>query len=255
MERIKQISVAGVANSMIINTKAGIIEGKKGSLYIQKDLLKQIRFVDEGRFVQNEGEPVLSIVGKVEAVCNGPVALDTKSKEVAITETRILEIVMHEQQVDSPDEYLKKIVSLSAKNYPIYYFLKLLEVTEGNEKSVFDNIVGQKSIQAEIEKRIENKGHYYYNELKNTGTSAYLAKKAWRDYMLERTRKMDNECDEKYCFDSIRSLDAEQVIKNKKKIQEKLVLIFENEYQNRDTNFRSGFRKALCYLDEILYGD
>lgn len=57
--------MAGISNTMVLNTKTVKLVGEGNAYYIEEQLLEKIRFVDKGRFVEKDGEAVLTIVGEV----------------------------------------------------------------------------------------------------------------------------------------------------------------------------------------------
>ena len=73
MDKIRQISLAGVSNTMVLNTASGKLYGERNSFYISPELLEKIRFVDKGKFIETDGEPVLSIVGEVKKTEDIPI--------------------------------------------------------------------------------------------------------------------------------------------------------------------------------------
>ena len=87
-------------------------------------VIHRLRFVDRGKFVESDGEPVLSIVGEVKSVKDMPVAVSIREKEIALSDNRILDVFLQKENVTNGKEYISYIVNVSAKNFPIFVFCK-----------------------------------------------------------------------------------------------------------------------------------
>jgi hypothetical protein len=68
-EHIEKISSIGPQNISLIDLKRGEISGSGNEkLIIDKHLIKQIKFIREGHFVESEGAPALKLIGNIEGV-------------------------------------------------------------------------------------------------------------------------------------------------------------------------------------------
>lgn len=67
MEHFEKISKIGPTNAAIMNTFAGEISGKSGTLIIDKKLIPKLKFINQGNF-QEKGKPVLRLIGDVKPV-------------------------------------------------------------------------------------------------------------------------------------------------------------------------------------------
>lgn len=76
MEHFEKISKIGPSNVAIMDTIGGEITGKGGTLIIDKKLIPQLRFINEGNFKEG-GKPVLKLIGEVRPVS----VIGTKSGE------------------------------------------------------------------------------------------------------------------------------------------------------------------------------
>lgn len=247
MEKIRQISIAGVSNTMILNTNFGKLYGEKNSLYISPKLLDQIRFVDRGSFVEAGGEPVLSIVGEVKRTEEAPISVTMGEKEVALSNNRIIESFIFQEKILNPEEYLKYILNSQAKNFPLFYYLRNIP------DEFIEHTIGYRSAKEHIATRI--KGSLYNEVLKNTGTSAYKKKKILRDYLFKKDDSviLVAEEDLKYLFFAIRTLDVQFIHNNQEFFMSIAKNIYEDRYQNMNQTTSSEFKKAICYIDEALY--
>ncbi len=69
VEHIQNIARIGPQNIAIVDTLKGEIEGKGDQkLLIDSNLLKDIKFVQEGKFVDKEGAPTLKLVGTITPI-------------------------------------------------------------------------------------------------------------------------------------------------------------------------------------------
>lgn len=67
MEHFEKISKIGPTNVAIMDTIAGEISGKSGTLIIDKKLIPKLKFINQGNF-QEKGKPVLRLIGDVKPV-------------------------------------------------------------------------------------------------------------------------------------------------------------------------------------------
>ena len=65
-KHFKNIMAYGIDNSAILNLTTGEVNGKGGNFAIDKDTLSKVKFVKEGEFVEQSGEPAITIVGQVK---------------------------------------------------------------------------------------------------------------------------------------------------------------------------------------------
>lgn len=254
MQRIKQIGLAGVSNTMILNTNTGSLEGNTKSIYISEDLLKEIRFVDRGKFVESDGEPVLSIVGEVKSVKDIPVAVSIREKEIALSDNRILDVFLQKENVTNGKEYISYILNVSAKNFPIFYYIHKMDLSKENAIKIISEIVGMQNSKKIILERVKKLSYTYYAELKNTGTDAYKKKIFFKNQLLNDCFKEEKDfSDYKYMFVAIRSLSKEEIEEKTENLYLIMKTIYYECFQIADTNFRAEFKRALCYMDEVIY--
>jgi len=66
LEHIENISKIGPENVALIDILRGEITSAGPKIVIDKKLLKDIKFIQEGKFVEKEGAPALKLIGEVE---------------------------------------------------------------------------------------------------------------------------------------------------------------------------------------------
>ena len=65
MTHLRRISEAGPSNVAVLNSVTGELSGTRSTYLLDEELLRKIRFVEQGRFVELQGEPTLRLVGDV----------------------------------------------------------------------------------------------------------------------------------------------------------------------------------------------
>lgn len=63
-----KIGRIGPENAAVMDTVEGVIEGKSNSVLIDEDLIQKLKFIQEGKFVEKEGDPTLKLIGNVESI-------------------------------------------------------------------------------------------------------------------------------------------------------------------------------------------
>ena len=88
----------GPENSAVLNIKTGEIEGKSGKFMIDENLLPKIQFIKEGDFSETKGAPALKLIGSLESYDKRNIL----SKEVNITDNRILDAFLNPENISEP---------------------------------------------------------------------------------------------------------------------------------------------------------
>ena len=76
-EHFEKISKIGTTNAAILDLNSGKIDGRSGTLLIDKKLIPKLKFIKEGVFREGE-KPVLKLIGDVKPVSITPVLIDKK---------------------------------------------------------------------------------------------------------------------------------------------------------------------------------
>ena len=63
-----KIGRIGPINAAVVDTIKGVIEGKSSSILIDEDLIKKLKFIQEGEFVEKDGDPTLKLIGTLESI-------------------------------------------------------------------------------------------------------------------------------------------------------------------------------------------
>lgn len=250
--KIKQISVAGISNTMVLNTKNGRLSGNRNNYYIDEGILEKIRFVDKGKFVESDGEPVLTIVGEVTSVTGAPVQVTIGEKEIALSDNRVIEAMLNKEKISDEKEFISYILNLGAKHLPIFYYLQKEDKNQEESVQFIQSIMGQETKVKFVVSRVK-KEYSYYDELIDTGSEAYKKKKQLRDQVMNQDSVTIKKEDIKYFACAIRSLPSDYIKNNEDKLIQLLRNVYHSSLKEGNSNARGEFRKAICYLDEVLF--
>ncbi len=102
MELFEKVSRIGPENTALMDIAKGKIEGKNGTLIIDKKLIPKLKFIQEGSF-KEKGRPVLKLIGEVR-----PVSIIGKNKNFTETNIRITDDPNAPAMRINEDELLKE---------------------------------------------------------------------------------------------------------------------------------------------------
>ena len=95
-EHFEKMFKIGPTNAAILDLNSGKIDGRSGTLLIDKKLIPKLKFIKEGVFREG-GKPVLKLVGDVKPVSIAPIDVarikftdDPEAPEVRVTENEVL---------------------------------------------------------------------------------------------------------------------------------------------------------------------
>lgn len=144
-------------------------------------------------------------------------------------------------------EYIKFIINSQARNLPLFYFLIN---THGFS---IENMNGLRSTKDHVKRRIEQS--IYREELKDTGSWAFQKKKEFRDSFLKLKEIGADLSDDdiKYASIAIRTIDESFIKDNQNYFMSWLRNVFDNRYQSIGKNITADVKKAICYVDEVLF--
>lgn len=264
LNKIQLIGTLGVENTSIISLKGGEVLSSSESpanIIVDPEALEKIKFIQEGHFTETDGEPALVLKGVVkDIVPRNSIIVNTPSP-TAILEYQIIEDFLRMKDVEKPIEYLKSICNTSTANYPIYYYLNMID--EPTEK-VIDilqtlEVMGKSSTRRKLINRLSNNTTSYYRPILEKGEVADMK----RDYLkniLSQTLEYPIKMGEKrkkleYLLLSIQALKIKEIIEHKDFILSLLLKIYNSEILGSDKrdNARHEFRIAVCWIDEALY--
>lgn len=263
LNKIQLIGNLGVENTSILSLKGGKILSSSESpanIIVDPEAIEKIKFIQEGHFTETDGEPTLILKGVVQNVIPSNSIIVNTPSPTAISIPEIVETFLKEDWVENPVEYLKSICRSPSSNYPIYFYVKYSDKTVEeivNELNEIE-IIGSTKILDEVISRLE-KGKTYYKPIRTAGKiSASI-----REYQLRLLHQtisssdvLDNrERKVKYILQAVQAINSGEIRKNKDYYLELLENIFRNVFskENCDSQTKTEFRKAICWVDEALY--
>ncbi|MFH0773702.1 MAG: hypothetical protein V1922_05320 [bacterium] len=101
IKKIKKIGEIGPTNVGLLDTLSGVVEGKHGTLLIDRELIKEIEFIREGEFDERQGARTLKLVGSVQP----------------INAVEIAQVIKRRITDDYPYSY-KKLENIIKRQYP-----------------------------------------------------------------------------------------------------------------------------------------
>ena len=230
----------GPENSAVLNIKTGEIEGKSGKFMIDENLLPKIQFIKEGDFSETKGAPALKLIGSLESYDKRNIL----SKEVNITDNRILDAFLNPENISEP---------LALVNYqldhdtflPIFRFIQLAnttpqEVAERFKQSATTKVKRRdKQVQRILDSKppkasiSREKNQELFTELLNKSIDHNkLDKDIARKLLLLINQLEKSEIDLEYLTDLVKTIS--------------------NNFPN-DVKIRPALRSSLRYIDHLLY--
>lgn len=253
---IQKVATVGVENVGILNVDSGEITGNSGSLFLDKGLLPNIKFIKEGSFDEVDGAPALKIVGEVIPTDSDKVITITEFERKAIS----IEDIIHkflDRDVKSSNayEYLKDILSESTKWMPIYYFIQATGQTKDLIIEKLKKEKGRNKIK--IMERINSESSK--SNLFERGSITYdNIQSKHRLQCLESIRSsepinMSDWSNNEYVYflESITHIKIEEY--DFQYLNPILKRVFDDKYED-DGTIRDNFGRAICHLDLLTYG-
>ncbi len=255
---LKNIATVGVENIGILNVLNGEITGNEKKLFIDKNLIPQLKFINEGNFVEREGAPTLTLIGHVESI-----DFD-ENRIIKVVETKISVLTQNDifltffnQEIDkeSAKQYIKQIIFDSSVYLPFYFYITKAELDILEFLKIIDEHKGTRK--TEILKRIEVEQkdiHKFLNGNMNTETeSAKKITDFYNQILLKSEISMENleDLNLRYILQAITHLKENEI--NLAYICELLQKIY-NKYYERNNISKSFIKKAICHIDLLLFG-
>ena len=259
MHTISKIAKIGVNNLSLIDLKDGKISvnslGKNKELFIDESLLSTLKFVKEGHFSEIDGEPTLKVVGEIKGITGAVVNHEKIIKQIEPTyihEKYLLKTFVNQTGTQSPMSYIEAFCRFSVKYLPFYYFVYLIQQNDDS----FDKA----KLKSEIGKIVEDckmgktfllqrlKSDDNFKEEKLTGAEQELKKKYLELYNNKNTKITDIPKENLEI-----QLKMILNVSDKERIKNLIVPLLRNYLDEEYDNHKSLLRKALAYVDKMLY--
>jgi len=159
LEFMKKAARIGVEGAALLDLNTGQLSGNSGSVFIDRDLLDKISFIQEGKIVEEDGSPAFRIIGDVTPISPGKIIVKESTKTVvrAIEPSDIIRAFLQNLTVDEPLEYVKIICSALSANYPIYFFLQQANATIQDALSLVDGTTSRSNAKRKLIERLKGK--------------------------------------------------------------------------------------------------
>lgn len=254
MRTIRQIGDSGIARTALLDLNNGKLISPNSNLYVDEALLGQIEFVKEGSFVETGGNPALKVVGHVQTVVGAQRIIVEQEKNKAINADEIIKSFITQEKVNNPKEFVKQICYQPAGYLPVYYYLRLANMTNTDAVAYIEEIPTNSSSKQLLKRRIQN-SEVRYSLLSSLPGKVADKKRLYADDFKNQTLVIPSEETEiKYCLSSIKGLPAVIVKENASFILNVMHKIYADFFNNPDyCSIKSDFRYALCWIDEALY--
>jgi hypothetical protein len=130
LSKFSRMAEIGLQHVGILNGMSGEVDGPSGPFLIDKDLLDQVKFVQEGHFTDKAGAPALKLVGEVQPVDGDRIQPTLTVREPThIGETEMLAAFIDQTPVPAPKEYIRSAALRQAVWGPLYYFIHLAGIS------------------------------------------------------------------------------------------------------------------------------
>lgn len=144
------IAKSGVENAAVLDIASGLVSGPSGQFFIDETLLDKLKFVTEGTLSETEGAPTLRLIGDLQAA-EAPVGAQPIEipAPVNLSDDQIFEAFVARQQVVAAQVYVAHS-ALSAKKWlPIFYFIRLAQLSDEEAVALLEAQQGAKPKQVE----------------------------------------------------------------------------------------------------------
>ena len=256
MKTIRQIGELGIAHTALLDLNKGEIITPNSNLYMDESLLEQIKFVEEGTFVETGGDPALTVVGRIQTVVGAQPIVVEQEKNRAINADEIIKSFIVQEKVNNPWEFVKQICYQAAAYMPVYYYLRLANISNKDAIAYIDEIPINSATKTLLKRRIQNSETRYSPLPSNLSQNS--SKK--RDYAATIENQLiiipSDETEIRCCLSAIRGLSIDSIKKSQSVILNVMHRIYTNFFNDPQyTKIKSDFRYALCWIDEALYMD
>ncbi len=249
---IEKASKIGIQNASLIDMSNGVISEKGGTIFIDKKLLNQMKFIKEGEFNEKQGAPTLRLIGDVQQIETGKLLISPPKRIVkAIEQTDIIESFLKQETVDEPLNYISHICSCFSGYLPVYYYISLSNSAINEAILLVESNLSRYQGKQTLLKRLNGK-FCSQRVMKKVETELSKQKEhyitLWEE---ENINPSDSEV--KACVAAITYLNVDIIEAHTTYILSKLHGLYMKYYANAKSDLAQEFRNAIVYLDETLY--
>ena len=271
-------------NLALLNLNEGTLEEGGTKVLIDEDLLSKLKFIKEGKFVEEGGVPTLRLLGDVQPISGA--ILPTKEVPSRIPKGDICK-AFFDGECDYPLEYLEGLADQRVRLLPLWFFVKksgksvesIIEILENLrdpihqtrakiiERLKYDREenykVGKVISDIKIEEGVELRDideicdAYIKDRSLKSNQFEIVKRSVFLNLLCNNPQKLVDDLDE-LKSDLVRIIEAITHIPAEKIKEHKLVylnLLNRLYDMNLEANISSVFRKAVCSVDLKLYNN
>lgn len=247
LRHLKNVARVGVRKAAVFDTEAGLVEGRGGTLVMDRALLPKLKFMREGEFREVSMAPMLGWVGDAEVLAAGTVVSGTGDPE-AIRGPEIMKAFLGQERVSSPLEHLKASCCEPSAYQPIHYVLRLASVDAAKGAEVVASIeTGSPVCQQVVERLRGGDDQLALPPSTVASTGADRMRTVLRRLRDGSEIKVDDERNGRWPFAAIRMLPREYG--GWPKVCSTLAKLHATGWQSMRSNWRSESRKAVAFVD------
>ena len=254
LEYLIKSAKIGIENIGLLDLETGNIQGKKvNSIYIDEPLLKQIKFIQEGKFEEKEGTPTLKLMGEIEKI-NGEKIIVKEEKEKikirGISEIDIIETFFKDINVsEEVEEYIKGTPNCKSGFMPIYYYFSINNITIEEGIEIIENVNVRTNAKTKLLERIkQNRREKIKIPNINNEEILQMIDKIKNEEVILKEENINT------FLKSVLCLENETVMEHINYIKKLLLNIFEEKYASDNRDLVGKIRKSICRIDETQYG-
>lgn len=257
MSLINNIATIGVENVGLLNIDNGELIGSNSKLLIPENLLDKIKFINEGKFVEKDGAPVLKLIGDVLPVDSSKIIQLVEKKYQTITHFELYQSFFSQDlDQDSSLEFLRKVLYENTVYFPIYYYLVKASINSEKLNEILDKEKGDKisDLKARLSAEKKDREKFISGNIQSDSNAANSIKA----YLIKLENNEEINVKEleyleiRYLISAITHLNFENI--DTRYILNILKSIYDNHFTSSATT-KSFIRKVICHVDLMMYGN
>lgn len=257
MKLMNNIATIGVENVGLLNIDNGDVIGTHNKFIIPEDLLKKVKFINEGTFVEKDGAPALKLVGEFLPIDSTKVIQLVEKKYQIITHFELFQ-TFFKQHLDenSAKDFFRQVAYENTAYYPIYFYLMVANLNISGSQVLLNKEKGSK-VNDILNRFSDEKNNFNKFIIGKIDTGTESAKKILNFIKDLKSKKEINvkllePSELRYFIQAITHLKKDEVELNY--ILNILKQLYDEHFSTSQTT-KSFIRKAICHIDLIVFGE
>lgn len=121
---IEKLIALGPTRALVADLSEGKLGDGNRQIVIDTELVKQIKFIREGDFVQKDGAPTLKLIGEITQLSDGAVGPERLYRD-AVLEDDIVRNFLEQTKVERPEAYIRANLDHQRKWLPMFYYVAM----------------------------------------------------------------------------------------------------------------------------------